>query len=113
MTDGAASGFPLSRGQRPTPAPTATPRGTLAATGVSAVPGDWLDSLAVTMKLTALEWRIVASVMARGPVTVFTLAKLLRLDYTLAKQGVRSLATWNIVTRTPAGLVFQPDPKGW
>jgi hypothetical protein len=72
-----------------------------------------LNSLATVMKLSAVEWRIAALVMARGPITVFAVAKVLRLDYTLAKRGARSLATWNIVTRKPEGLVFQPDPKGW
>jgi hypothetical protein len=82
-------------------------------TGARPVPGDWLTSLAITMKLTALEWRITALAMARGPISVFAIAKTLRLHYTLAKRGAQSLVTWNLVTRSPEGLVFQPDPKRW
>ncbi len=39
------------------------------------------------MKLSTVEWRIAALVMARGPITVFAVAKALRLNYTLAKRG--------------------------
>jgi hypothetical protein len=83
------------------------------ATGGSPVPGAWLDSLAAVMKLSAVEWRIAALVMARGPISVFAIAKVLRLDYTLAKRGARGLAAWNLVRRTPEGLVFQPDSTAW
>jgi len=65
------------------------------------------------MKLTPVEWRIAALVMAYGPISVFAIAKALRMDYTQAKRGSRGLRAWNIVTRSPAGLVFQPDPKAW
>lgn len=99
--------------------PPAAPRpadradGPRVANGARPVPGDWLAPLATVMKLTALEWRIAVLVMARGPISVFALAKALRLNYTLAKRGARSLATWNIVTRSPAGLVFQPNAAAW
>jgi hypothetical protein len=65
------------------------------------------------MRLTAVEWRIAALIVACGPISVFALAKALRMDYTLAKRGARGLRAWNIVTRTPDGLTFQPDRKGW
>ena len=81
--------------------------------GNHAVPGDWLDSLAREMKLSGLEWRLAALVMAHGPISVYAIAKALRVDYTLAKRAARGLATWNVVTRSPEGLTFQSEPKAW
>ena len=81
--------------------------------GARTVPGDWLTSLAMIMKLGAVEWRIAGLVMATGPISVFAVAKNLRKDYTQAKRAARSLAAWRIVRRTPAGLVFQGEPEAW
>ena len=94
--------------------PTVAPDvGGVGAARTQPVPGDWLDSLAVMTKLTAVEWRIVVLVMARGPISVFAVAKALRVNYTQAKRGVRGLARSNIVVRTAEGLVFQADSTRW
>src|SRR5262245_31224458 len=81
--------------------------------GIRPVPGAWLDSLAVEMKLSPVEWRITALVMAHGPITVYDLAQRLGLSYALAKRAARGLARWSILTRSPEGLIFQPESKGW
>ncbi len=65
------------------------------------------------MKLSAIEWKIAAQVMAHGPISVFAIAKALGLKYTLAKRGARSLGKRNIIQRTAGGLLFQADAKAW
>ena len=82
-------------------------------TGTRSVPGAWLETLAVKMKLTSVEWRVVAFVLARGPVTAWRLAKELRLKYPHAKRAARELVRWRILSPSPEGLRFQPPPAQW
>src|SRR5882762_247986 len=89
-------------------------------TGVGArvVPGDtalphvtvqrhWLQALAVQLKLHRTEWRVVAIVLSSpSPESSSTIAKQLRLDYSLVKRVVRELEAWTILERTSDGLRF-------
>src|SRR5439155_25547664 len=78
------------------------------------VRGEWLEALAVRVKLHRTEWRVIAIVLsAPRPVSASGVAKRLRLDYALVKRVVRELARWNILERTPTGLRFQPDDTRW
>ncbi len=78
------------------------------------VPGDWLEALAVRVKLRRTEWRMIAIVLSSpDPVTASSLAKRFHLDYGLVKRVVRELIRWSILERTPAGLRFQPDHTRW
>ena len=78
------------------------------------VRGDWLQNLAVHVKLHRTEWRVVAIVLSSpNPVSASSVAKRLHLDYALVKRVVRELAQWNILERTPEGLRFQPDHARW
>ena len=77
------------------------------------VRGDWLQNLAVHVKLHRTEWRVVAIVLSSpNPVSASSVAKRLRLDYGLVKRVARELILWNILERT-AGLTFQPDHTRW
>jgi predicted transcriptional regulator len=79
-----------------------------------AVPGDWLEALAVRVKLRRLEWWVIAIVLSSpDPVTASSVAKRFHLDYGLVKRVVRELIHWNILERTPSGLRFQPDHTAW
>ena len=79
----------------------------------AAVPGEWLEALAVRVKLHRTEWRVLAIVISSsGPASASNIAKRLRLDYGLVKRVVRELVLWNILRRT-AGLTFQPDHTRW
>ena len=78
-----------------------------------AVPGDWLEALAVRVKLHRTEWRVVAIILSSpSPVSASIIAKRLRLDYGLAKRVVRELVRWNLLDRA-GGLTFQPDHTRW
>ena len=78
------------------------------------VPGEWLETLAVRVKLRRTEWRVIAIVLSSpDPVTAASLAKRFHLDYGLVKRIVRELIGWNILERTPSGLQFQPDHTRW
>jgi len=78
------------------------------------VPGDWLEALAVRVKLRRTEWRMIAIVLSSpDPVTASSLAKRFHLDYGLVKRVVRELIRWNILERSPSGLQFQPDHTRW
>jgi len=78
------------------------------------VPGDWLEALAVRVKLRRTEWRMIAIVLSSpDPVTASSLAKRFHLDYGLVKRIVRELIGWNILERSPSGLQFQPDHTRW
>jgi len=78
------------------------------------VPGDWLEALAVRVKLRRTEWRMIAIVLSSpDPVTASSLAKRFHLDYGLVKRVVRELIRWSILERTPGGLRFQPDHTRW
>jgi len=78
------------------------------------VRGDWLQNLAVRVKLHRTEWRVVAIVLSSPyPVSASSVAKRLGLDYSLVKRVVRGLARWQILERTPAGLRFQLDHTRW
>jgi len=78
------------------------------------IPGDWLESLAVRVRLHRTEWRVIAIVLSSPcPVTASSVAKRLRLNYGLVKRVVRELASWNILDRTLAGLTFQADRTRW
>ena len=80
----------------------------------SIVPGEWLEALAVLVKLRGAEWRMIAIVLSSpDPVTASSLAKRFHLDYSLVKRVVRELIGWNILERSPAGLQFQPDHTRW
>jgi hypothetical protein len=74
-----------------------------------AVPGEWLEVLAVRVRLHRTEWCVIAIVLCSSdPVSASGVAKRLRLDYGLIKRVVRELARWNILERTPEGLRFSP-----
>lgn len=79
------------------------------------IPGAWLEALAtIEAKLRVNEWRVLALVLASSrPITGFQLAQRLGLNYRTTKRAVRGLVEWNILRRTPDGLVFQPDGKRW
>ena len=80
--------------------------------GLSA--GDLLLSLLQRFRLSRREQVIVVTVLtAAGPLTVKELAGRRRLAYSHAKAVVRTLVAWRILTRTPTGLLFQPDPALW
>jgi len=84
------------------------------AKGPNPVPRVWLANLAVGLRLSGVEWRILSLVLAMPrPLTTRRIAKYLRLEYTHAKRGVRSLIAWKILQRSPDGLVFQPDYRLW
>lgn len=56
------------------------------------VRGDWLQNLAVRVKLHRTEWRVVAIVLSSPhPVSASGVAKRLRLDYGLVKRVAREL----------------------
>jgi len=81
---------------------------------LEAVPAQWLEALAVRVKLHRLEWRVLAIVLSSPvPVTAPSLAKRFHLDYGLVKRVVRELIGWNILERSPSGLQFQPDHTRW
>ena len=78
------------------------------------VRGEWLEALAVRVKLNRLEWRVIAVVLSSpDPVTASSLAKRFHLDYGLVKRVVRELIRWNVLERTLEGLRFQPDHTRW
>ena len=81
--------------------------------GTGVVPGNWLETLAVDMKLTRFEWRVVAVVLARQPVTAWRVARILRLAYSHVKRAVRELVRWNILTASSEGLRFQSNQGQW
>ena len=82
-------------------------------TTVPTIPSEWLEALAVRVKLRRAEWRVVAIVLcSSSPISASTVAKRLRLDYGLVKRVGRELVLWNILERTP-GLTFQPDHTRW
>jgi predicted transcriptional regulator len=78
-----------------------------------AIPSEWLTHLASGLKLHRTEWRVVAIVLSSpSPVSASTIAKRLRLDYSLVKRVVRELVRWNLLNRA-GGLTFQPDHTRW
>ena len=83
-------------------------------TGPILVPGVWLSNIAVGLRLSGVEWRIVSLVLAAPrPLATRRIAKSLKLEYTHAKRAVRALMAWNILERSSRGLSFQPDYKRW
>jgi predicted transcriptional regulator len=83
-------------------------------TGPILVPGVWLRNIAVGLRLSGVEWRILSFVLAAPrPLTTRRIAKSLRLEYTHAKRAVRALTAWKILQRSADGLVFQPDYRLW
>ncbi len=82
---------------------------------VSAVgPGDLLLSLLRRFRLSRREQAIVIVVLLeRAPITGLEVARKTRLAYSHAKAVIRTLVDWQILTRTPVGLIFQPDPTRW
>jgi hypothetical protein len=81
---------------------------------VPGVPRAWLRALAIGLTLSPMECRCVLLILGMPkPVYARWLAKRLGLEYTHAKRAVRSLVAWNIVQRSPDGLVFQPDFRLW
>ena len=78
------------------------------------VPGDKLVPLLHQVKLSGSEWRVVITVLISSrPVSARQLAVVLRLDYGFVKRIVRGLVAWRILSATPEGLSFQPDPTRW
>ena len=83
-------------------------------TGPILVPGVWLRNIAVGLRLSGVEWRILSLVLAAPrPLTTRRIAKSLRLEYTHAKRAVRALMVSSILERSPRGLSFQSDYKRW
>ncbi len=83
-------------------------------TGPILVPGVWLQNIAVGLRLSGVEWRILSLVLAAPrPLTTRRIAKYLRLEYSHAKRAARALTAWNIIQRSADGLVFQPDFRLW
>jgi hypothetical protein len=81
---------------------------------VPGVPRAWLRALAIGLTLSPMECRCVLLILGMPkPVSARWLAKRLGLEYTHAKRAVRFLVAWNIVQRSPDGLVFQPDFRLW
>ena len=84
------------------------------AEAATTVPSEWLEALALRVRLHRTEWRVLALVVSSPrPVSASSVAKRLRLDYGLVKRVVREVARWNMVERTSAGLAFQPDHTRW
>lgn len=81
--------------------------------GPRAIPGTWLESLAARMKLSGVEWRVIALVLAGQPLSAWRIAQRLRLPYTHAKRAARELVRWNVLMGSPEGLRFQPDAGRW
>ncbi len=87
--------------------------GTSVAPAQIAIPREWLEALAVRVKLHRSEWRVLAIVISSPePTSAANIAKRLRLDYGLVKRVVRELVRWNLLERRP-GLTFQPDHTRW
>ncbi len=83
-------------------------------TGPVLVPGVSLTNLAIGLRLSGVEWRILSLVLAAPrPLTTRRIAKYLRLEYSHAKRAVRSLQRWHVLQRSPKGLAFQPDYHLW
>jgi hypothetical protein len=81
--------------------------------GPRTIPGTWLETLAVDMKFTRFEWRVVAVVLARQPVTAWQVARILKVNYSHAKRAARELVRWKILNPSPEGLRFQQNPRLW
>jgi hypothetical protein len=81
--------------------------------GSASIPSAWLVNLATDMKLCGVEWRVLALVIAAGPLPATSIARRLRMRYTNAKRAVRELLRWRLVTRDAAGLRFQPERGRW
>ena len=91
-----------------------SPRESTGPAPVPGVPRAWLRALAIGLTLSPMECRCVLLILGMPkPVSARWLAKHLSLEYTHVKRAVRSLAAWNIVQRSPDGLVFQPDFRLW
>ena len=83
-------------------------------TGPILVPGVWLSNIAVGLRLSGVQWRILSLVLATPrPLATRRIAKYLKLEYTHAKRAVRALIAWRILQRSADGLVFQPDYRLW
>jgi predicted transcriptional regulator len=83
-------------------------------TGPILVPGVWLSNIAVGLRLSGVEWRVLSLVLAAPrPLATRRIAKSLKLEYTHAKRAVRSLIAWKILQRSADGLVFQSDYRLW
>ena len=77
------------------------------------IPGAWLDALACKVRLSGLEWRVIALVLARQPISARRVAGVLRVHYANAKRTARELVRWDILRPSPEGLRFQPDASRW
>lgn len=88
-------------------------RDTNVAEGLRMIPAAWLDTVAVNMKVTGVEWRVLALVIAAGPLPATSIAARLRMRYTNAKRAVRELVRCQLVTRMADGVMFQPDSERW
>src|SRR5260370_169869 len=66
--------------------------GTKKSPGPILVPGVWLSNIAVGLRLSGVEWRILSLVLAAPrPLATWRIAKYLKLEYTHAKRAVRAL----------------------
>ena len=81
--------------------------------GTNSSPEDLLVSL-LRFRLSRREQAVVLAILlSPTPLTARTVAKRTRLAYSHAKAVARTLVAWKILTRTPAGLSFQPDSTRW
>ena len=81
---------------------------------VPGVPRAWLRTLAIALSLPPTESRVILLILGMPkPVSAWWIANRLNLEYSHAKRAVRSLVAWNILQRSAAGLVFQPDYRLW
>ena len=71
-------------------------------TAVTPIHGQWLEALALRVRLNGVEWRVLAILLASPrQLTARVLTVRLRLDYALVKRTVRVLIGWKILERTP------------
>src|SRR5205823_1776923 len=76
--------------------------------------GDRLLSLLRRFRLRPREQQVIVAVLVSPrPLTVRQLAAQEKLHYSHAKATVRELVAWGILSRTPRGLAFQPEPSRW
>jgi len=81
---------------------------------LTAIRGELLDALARHPTIYGVDWRTMAIVLgSSSPLNARQITTLLRLDYGSVKRSVRKLVGYNILRRTPAGLVFQPQSDCW
>ncbi len=79
-----------------------------------AQPAVAIRNVAIGLRLSGVEWRIVAVVIASPrPLSAGRIARLLSLEYAHAKRSIRALTAWRVVQRSAGGIAFQPDYRLW